>query len=76
MTVLLTCNGYTVIREVTADDGYDLPVLCLEEERRINDGYAVLARCDGKLVADAEGWYEAHSPSQYERQESSFGESE
>ena len=58
MTVLLTCDRYQVVREVRPDEGWDLPVLCLEEERRRADGFAVVASHDGRIVADAEGWWE------------------
>ena len=54
-TYLVTCNGYSVIREVPFDA--DLPALCREEELKRNDTYAVLAQRDGQFIADAEGDY-------------------
>jgi hypothetical protein len=52
---LITCNGYTLIKEVVVNDFNELPKLCLEAEQSINDGYAVLASHNGQFVADAEG---------------------
>lgn len=53
--VLITCKGYSVIRELPSDT-QNLPALCREEEVRANDGYAVIASRDGKTIADAEGY--------------------
>lgn len=72
-TVLITCNGYTVIREVGLD-ATDLPELCRAAEVKQNDGFAVVASRDGRMVADAEGWIRSSPMSAYERAESSFGE--
>ena len=53
--VLLTCDGYQVIREIP--DDANAPAECLAEETRRNDGYAVIASRGGIIVADSEGWW-------------------
>jgi hypothetical protein len=54
MIVLVSCNGYEVIREERSDA--DLPRLCREEEVRRDDGFAVVAFDGGIVIADAEGY--------------------
>lgn len=55
-TVLLRAPDYRMIREVPFDA--DLPTLCREAEEAANDGYVVVAECNGRLVADAEGYWD------------------
>lgn len=63
--VLITCNGYKVLREIAFDA--DAPEECRVEEERRNDGYAVCAWQDGRIVADAEGWaHETNENAAYE----------
>lgn len=56
---LITCNGYKLIRSVTVNSFDELPALCLAEEQRINDGYAVIASYNGSHVANAEYVYQS-----------------
>lgn len=72
MTVLITCNGYKVICEVCGDA--NLPALCREAEVAADDGFAVFASRDGRMVADADGWIRPSPMSTYERAEASLGE--
>lgn len=52
---LITCNRYKTIRSITVNSFDELPAMCLAEEQKANDGYAVLASHNGSFVADAEG---------------------
>ncbi len=53
-TYLITCRDYSVVREV--NPASDLPALCREAEAAANDGYAVFAKTEGRIVADADGY--------------------
>lgn len=54
MVVYLTCDKYQVI--ATGDYRDDAPARCIELEQARNDGYAVIAMNDGRIIADADGW--------------------
>jgi hypothetical protein len=72
MYAILTCNGYTV--EARAQTIAEAIEICGKREREANDNYARVVQCDGQLVADVGGEWPKYEPSQYERQEASFGE--
>lgn len=55
---LVSCRDSKVRREVLVNDFAELPALCLAEEQKANDGYAVYASHDSRIVADAEGVHE------------------
>ena len=53
--IYFQCNE-TIIARAPLD--VDAPALCVQLEDERNDGWAVCAWRDGKLVANAEGWLE------------------
>lgn len=67
MIYLITCKDYSVVATLP----YDFPVrllpqVCAAYEEMRSDGYAVIARRDGKTVSDSEmvfedGYYVDHA---------------
>jgi len=57
--VLLTCDGYAVIRVLAPEE--NASAACREAEEERDDGYACLVSQDGVLVADADGDWEEGS---------------
>ena len=54
MDAIITCDGYGVVGIPATGD---LPAECRRTEAERADGYAVLATRDGRIVADADGWW-------------------
>jgi hypothetical protein len=61
MILLVTsADIHTVVQWLPA--GADAPAACQEAERARADGLGVFAICDGRVVADARGWWPGEGP--------------